>query len=120
MPHVLRNAEGRIESLHRTPVAGSQPLAPDDPELTAFLAGEDPGFAQLDAGLIRVVEDLVDVLVARNIIRITDLPSQAQQKLFERKGFRDRFRQNALQWYAETPDAGTGESPPRIGRFDTL
>ena len=103
MLHVVRDAEGQIESVHREPVTGSQALAADDPQLQAWLHGGDPRFASLDAGLIRVLDDLVDVLVARNIIRITDLPAEAQQKLFDRKGFRDRFRRNALDWYGTEP-----------------
>jgi hypothetical protein len=123
MPYVLRNAEGRIDSLHRTPVPGSELLAADHPEVAAFLGGEGSGegggFAALDASLIRVVEDLVDVLVARNILRVTDLPPEAQKKLFARKGLRERFRHTALQLYAEAPEAAD-PSPSPIGRFDTL
>jgi hypothetical protein len=100
MPHVLRTPDGRIDSVHRHPVPGSQPLADDTVELHQWLgdaaAAPDPTFASLDAGLIRVLEDLVDVLVARNIICITDLPGEAQHKLFARKNFRDRFQRNAL------------------------
>ena len=123
MPHALRSADGAILSLHCEPVPGSEPLSADHPDVLAFV-GQGPGdeFASLDAGLIRVVEDLVDVLVARNIIRITDLPQQAQHKLFERKGFRDQFRRHALQLFAEddapiaTGGGGAGPAMPR----DTL
>lgn len=109
MFHVLRDAQGQIESVHREAVPGSQALPHDDPALQAwFRAGGDAHFAQLDASLIRVLEDLVDVLVARNIIRITDLPGEAQQKLFDRKGFRDRFRRNALDWFGEQPQSPLG------------
>jgi hypothetical protein len=100
MFHVVRDAQGQIESVHREPVHGSVAVPTEDPQLQAwFQGGGDAHFASLDAGLIRVLEDLVDVLVARNIIRITDLPAEAQQKLFDRKGFRDRFRRNALDWF---------------------
>lgn len=109
MFHVVRDAQGQIESVHREPVHGSEPAPTDDPALQGwFRAGGDAHFASLDAGLIRVLEDLVDVLVARNIIRITDLPSEAQQKLFDRKGFRDRFRRNALDWFGEQPQSPLG------------
>lgn len=109
MFHVLRDAQGQIQSVHREPVAGSVATPDDDPTLQGwFRSGGDAHFAQLDAGLIRVLEDLVDVLVARNIIRITDLPAEAQQKLFDRKGFRDRFRRNALDWFGEQPQSPLG------------
>lgn len=120
MFHVVRDAQGQINSVHRQPVPESSPLAADEPELQAWLqAAPEARFAHLDAGLIRVVEDLVDVLVARNIIRITDLPAEAQQKLFDRKGFRDRFRRNALAWFAEP--ARPGSDHPALGPgIDTL
>lgn len=37
-----------------------------------------------DLELVRVLEDLVDVLVSRGVIRYTDLPEAAQRKLHER------------------------------------
>jgi len=123
MFHIVRDAQGQIESVHREAVSGSTPTAADDPQLQAWFQTEadqrEARFASLDAGLIRVVEDLVDVLVARNIIRITDLPGEAQQKLFDRKGFRDRFRRNALDLFAEAnrPDS---EQPYRRSGMDTL
>lgn len=123
MFHIVRDAQGQIESIHREPVSGSLPMAADDPQLRAWFQAEtdrrEAQFASLDAGLIRVVEDLVDVLVARNIIRITDLPGEAQQKLFDRKGFRDRFRRNALDLFAEA-DRPADEQPYRRRGLDTL
>jgi hypothetical protein len=103
MPYVKRNTEGLIESVHREAMPGAEPLPPDHPELLAFLSSDAEHqyrFASMDAGLVRVLEDLVDVLIERNIIRITDLPVEAQQKLFERKHFRDRVKRNALQLFA--------------------
>lgn len=109
MFHVVRDAQGQIESVHRQAVPGSVAVPAEDPVIQAWLRQDgDTQFAQMDAGLIRVLEDLVDVLVARNIIRITDLPAEAQQKLFDRKGFRDRFRRNALDWFGEQPQSPLG------------
>ena len=125
MPYVLRDAQGRIASIHRHAVAGAQHLPAGHPELKQVLGAlaaaapapppAEPSFASLDADLIRVLEDLVDVLVARNILRITDLPAEAQHKLFARKHFRDRFQHNALQLYGEA-SAFDGEALiPTVG-----
>lgn len=123
MPYVLRTPDGQIDSLHRDAHPGAQWLPPDHPELQRFLAAPDAhadgaapddaeaGFASLDAGLIRVVEDLVDVLVARNVINITDLPSEAQHKLFARKNFRERFQRNALQLFEAPEHLLVGAAP---------
>lgn len=99
MLFVLRNASGNIISLHREPVTGGEPLPGDHPEVLAFLHmdGSAAGFGSLDANLVRVLEDLIDVLINRNVIRITDLPPEAQHKLLERKRFREHVRENSLQ-----------------------
>lgn len=45
-----------------------------------------------DASFIRVLEDLIDALVANGVLRMTDLPPQALTKLNERKRTRQRLR----------------------------
>lgn len=104
MPYALRTRDGLIASLHREPEPGAEFLPPDHPDVTAFLGREEhlSKFASMDAGLVRVLEDLVDVLIMRNVIRITDLPLEAQQKLFERKHFRDRMHKNSLKLFEGT------------------
>lgn len=46
----------------------------------------------LDIDFIRVLEDLIDTLVANGTLRLTDLPPQAQAKLNQRKSARRRLR----------------------------
>lgn len=114
MPYVLRTADGLIASLHREPPAGLAPgpaeqiehLPAHHPEVLAFLdtRPEQQRFASLDAELVRVLEDLIDVLIVRNVIRITDLPPEAQQKLCDRKEFRDRLQQHALKLFGDGGD----------------
>jgi hypothetical protein len=109
MPYVHRDPSGQIDRIHRHEVPGAEFLPPDHPDLFEMLGGPARGasFTHLDSGLIRVLEDLVDVLVRHNVICITDLPVEAQHKLFARKNFRDRFRRNAL--HLGTPDSGLGD-----------
>jgi hypothetical protein len=107
MLYAKRNAEGAIESLSCAAVAGGEALPADHPDVLAFLreaGGEQEAFSTLDASLVRVLEDLVDVLIHRNVIRITDLPPEAQQKLFERKRFRESTRGNALKLVPDADD----------------
>ncbi len=108
MPYVSRNAQGQIESLHRTSSDTASEFVDDrHPDLLEFLDSLDDGetFSSLDAGFVRVIEDLVDVLLAKNILNITDLPAEAQAKLFARKGFRDRVSSNSLQLF----DSNSGD-----------
>lgn len=46
----------------------------------------------LDTDFIRVLEDLIDTLVANGTLRLTDLPAEALEKLSQRKRARARMR----------------------------
>lgn len=108
MYYVLRDATGQISSLHRDPVVGAQVLPADHPEVREFMGGgETQQFASLDASFLRVLEDLIDALIRRNVLCITDLPMEAQLKLFDRKYFREGVQSHSLDLYQ--PPAGTPE-----------
>ncbi|MFZ9544516.1 MAG: hypothetical protein ACO3AC_06995 [Hylemonella sp.] len=93
--YVMRNAQGQIVRLARDLSAaelaaepGWQAASSSQPEVQAFLqqaAGEDNPLSNTDAGLARVTEDLIDVLIDRGVIQFTDLPPAAQAKLLERR-----------------------------------
>lgn len=51
---------------------------------------------QSDADFIRVLEDLIDVLLDKHILLLTDLPEAAQQKLLKRKKMRAKHIQSIL------------------------
>lgn len=111
MPYVRRNAQGELVSLHRHAEAGTAEYLPDDhAEVRAFLGsgGADTPheFARLDADFVRVLEDVIDTLVAKNLINITDLPPEAQAKLFSRKSFRERRAQHSLRLFGDTTGFG--------------
>jgi len=93
MFHVLRNEDGSIASLSRAERPGGELLADEHPDILAFL-GETAGrssFGEADAEFVRVLEDLIDTLIIKNVIRHTDLPVAAQQKISKRKGLRNRM-----------------------------
>lgn len=104
MHYVVRDPNGSVVSLHREPVEGAELLPAHHPDVQAFL-GQQGGrsFAEMDASLVRVLEDLIDALLRRNVLRITDLPQEAQVKLFERKHFRDNLQGSALNLFGDQP-----------------
>lgn len=51
-----------------------------------------PALSDMDSGFIRVLEDLIDVLLANGTLRVTDLPPEALAKLNARKQARARLR----------------------------
>jgi hypothetical protein len=95
MPYVKRDGRQQIIALLKTPEPGGDEFLPaTSPEVAHFL-GNPPAeqlFQELDVDLIRVLEDLVDTLINKNILIITDLPEQARQKLMARKGLRSKLK----------------------------
>ena len=99
MPYVTRNAEGKIIAASAEPVAGAaEEVAAEDPELRVFIESLVHGGDELalsDFKLIRAIEDVVDLLISKNIICITDLPPAVQEKLLQRRSLRHSL--NALK-----------------------
>ncbi len=103
MPYIHRTPTGTIASLHRESSAGVGEFLPDHhAEVQAFVGrvGNDAGYSKLDADFVRVLEDVIDTLIVKNILNISDLPAEAQAKLFGRKGFRERQSQSTLHLFA--------------------
>ena len=98
MLYVERDDNGNIIGLHRSPdpKADEQKSIMDE-EILAFLnknVDTDPWVQLLslsDIGIIRILEDLIDLLIRKNVILFTDLPEEAQSKIRERKKVRERI-----------------------------
>jgi hypothetical protein len=95
MLYVERGNDGRIIALHNT----SSPEAREeksmlDEEVLAFFNATDSWkqlMAMSDLGTVRILEDLIDILIRKNIINFTELPEHAQQRIWERKHLREKF-----------------------------
>ncbi len=103
MPYIERSADGKIIGL-RT-VAGpncTESKSLTDDEVLDFLKDNmDNNFlksllAESDAGLIRLLEDLIDLLTKKNIILFTELPEKAQKKIIERVLIRKKISSETL------------------------
>jgi hypothetical protein len=112
MPYIRRDAEGNISGLVETPDGPDPEQASiSDPEVMAFLFGDERArgipegcnlhapqclevifglqeqrklFFESDLAMARVVEDLVNLLITKGVLRFTDLPEAAQKKLLAR------------------------------------
>jgi len=93
MFHVLKNPDGAIQSVSRQPQPGTEAIEENAPEIQQFFkaSAAEPAFDAVDAGFVRVLEDLIDTLIMKNVIHQTDLPAAAQKKLMVRKGLRNRI-----------------------------
>jgi len=98
MLYVERDENGNITALHRKqePKADEQKTIMDE-EILEFLnksVDTDPWVHLLslsDIGIIRILEDLIDLLIGKNVILFTDLPEEAQAKIRERKRVREKI-----------------------------
>jgi hypothetical protein len=120
MPYIRRGSDGSIESLHRHDSGGMEFLPEGHSDLMAFIGHTNPNnteFGRLDADFVRVIEDVIDTLIVKNVLNITDLPGEAQAKLFARKSFRERVSRNSLRLFSDTQfgsvidDTNFGELP---------
>jgi hypothetical protein len=81
MAYVRRDVTGRIESVHRARTAEAvEYLDAADPELTAFLRDEfGPAAGTPDpASLLPILEEVLRLLLAKGLVTIDELSTQAQ------------------------------------------
>lgn len=98
MPFVKRDQDGTVVALFREREAeATEYLPPQHAEIRAFVEAAESGrqaeaeFFRSDQSMIRVYEDLLDVLIEKKAIMLTDLPVPAQQKLLGRKRLRSEL-----------------------------
>ncbi len=114
MLYVSRNSKGQITGVFPKPYAKAQEALPEDhPDIVHFFSREQVSaqdtsnkgttaesskqashheeLAASDREMIRVLEDVIEILVKKNIITFTELPQQAQQKIINRKQIRKQL-----------------------------
>lgn len=101
MAYILRNSLGEVVAVSATenPGAGWTFAEDNSKEYLGFLerslAKSDP-FRESDIHLARVLEDLITLLIERNMIRFTDLPPGAQKRLNDRESLRKKTQLSTL------------------------
>lgn len=104
MPYVQRDSNGAISAVSRRAQPGfDEELEEGDGALQQFLAsvGPDSDLARTDLEFVRVLEDLLEVLIAKNVLLFTELPEAAQAKVMERQSL--RRDDNALNLLDDEP-----------------
>lgn len=107
MPYVKRDSSGQITMVSdQAQVDTSEEISSDSPELRAFVEqltkSSSDVFETSDMKLIRVIEDVIDLLIAKNVICITELPQPVQAKLMERRSLRHSL--NSLSLFGDEDD----------------
>ncbi len=104
MPYVKRDNQNQVIAIFsEAPSEDAEYLAASHSDVISFLnlnASEEQSLQFLtssDYELVRVLEDLIELLIDKNIVLFTELPSAAQRKLVQRRKARQNLREeNAL------------------------
>ena len=98
MRYVARDRNRDIVAVFDRPhPAAPEAIPEDDPELIAFVTGGQSDdalrayLADSDDDLLRIIEDLINVLIDNNVILLTDFPGPAQRKLMRRQNIREKL-----------------------------
>ena len=110
MPYITRNNQGEIVELHNSPEnGGGNWIEAGDPEVLDFIKRIETreqarqALTSTDNEMMRVVEDLIDILMERQIFIFTELPEAVQAKLNARKQLRKDM--NSLENLINDDDA---------------
>jgi hypothetical protein len=105
MPYVTRDQSGRISGVSdHAEVGVSEEISAADPELARFLVDQGLStpeairqrLAESDLQMVRLVDDLIDVLMEKGVIKFTDLPRAAGEKYLQRQVARRRLQANLI------------------------
>ena len=97
MIYVKRDADNKIIAIFEKDTDEHlEKISSTNKEVIAFLAkcklNKEDVFLKADLELIRVIEDLIQILIAKNIISITDFPIPAMEKLVARNKIREQYK----------------------------
>lgn len=103
MLYVKRNTKGEIIAVQQDAENPEMEIKQSvDDEILKFLGRDEVNgsilhiLASTDAKVIRILEDLIDLLVRKNIIMFTELPEAAQVNLRERQQIRQKIGKESI------------------------
>lgn len=96
MIYVKRSATGRIMAVSEEPMEGFEPTDETAASEINEVLGRvhDSLFQDSDLEFIRVLDDVIDLLIAKNLILFTELPPVVQEKYTQRTQMRERRRES--------------------------
>ncbi|QBC42725.1 hypothetical protein [Iodobacter fluviatilis] len=98
MPYISRDPNGQITAIFRDASPEANQFIPQNaPELLSFIGApaNTELFHSLDSDLIRVIEDVIDALIHKKLLLLTDLPAEAQTKILARRNLRQNLPQSS-------------------------
>lgn len=98
MPYIKRDSTGNIYSIAaKEDDEHKEFIAATDQEMIGFLTaqsnteGAKQALAESDRDIARVTDDLIQLMITKNLILFTDLPEAVQQKLLSREKLRSHL-----------------------------
>ena len=94
----LRDENGKLVAIGESPLSPQwEPLDDSSQELKDFMSTHSEGqelqaLAESDAQLIRVLDDVIELLIEKRVFLFTELPEAAQDKLLKRRWYRQQLR----------------------------
>jgi len=100
MPFVSRDDQGKISGVTETADPKfPEEISADHPDLIRYVTAAALSsqairdeLAQSDFKMVRLVDDLIDLLIDRGVIQFTDLPQAAGEKYLQRQSARHRLQ----------------------------
>lgn len=96
MLYIKLNENQQIDEIEFTPKPGYEEISLHDPKLSEYIDNSDNGeqiiqkvLARLDLDMVRVIEDVIDILIDKNVMLFTDLPNPVQNKILFKKQIRN-------------------------------
>ena len=95
MIYIKRDASGAVVAISKEPISdfetSEDALSSEIDEFLFSVAGSE--FQTSDLGFIRALDDVIDLLISKNVILFTELPAVVQEKYTERAAMRERRRE---------------------------
>ena len=94
MPYIYRDESGKISKISVRALVGGEAISHNHPDVVDFLKhhGQDPAqvehalgeLQRTDGEMARAIEDVVIVLMKKNLFKMTDLPKPVQDRMSHR------------------------------------
>ena len=97
MSFIKRDQEGNIVAVSIEAIPGFAAATPEETaEVEAFadlaLGEERESFQQTDLDFVRVLEDVIELMMSKNLIQFTELPEASQSKMLARQKLRRKLK----------------------------
>lgn len=103
MIYIKKNSVDNIENIYFSPAPELEEISLHDPKLKAFIETAPNSdeiiqkvLNQLDLDMVRVIEDVIDILIDKNLMLFTDLPEAVQNKILFKKNIRNLSGNNSI------------------------